>query len=110
MISRIWHGWTRHENAEAYEKLLRSEIFTSIAKRLIQGYRGIHLLRRNLGEDVEFVTIMWFDSIEAVRAFAGKDYEVAVVPPKARGLLSKFDSRSAHYEVIEQPWEKLSHQ
>jgi len=109
MISRIWHGWTRHENADAYERLLRSEIFTGIAKRSIKGYRGIHLLRRNIGEDVEFVTIMWFDSMEAVRAFAGEDYEGAVVPPKARRLLSKFDSRSAHYEVIEQPVEGPSH-
>ena len=110
MISRIWHGWTHHENADAYERLLRSEIFTGIAKRSIQGYRGIHLLRRNTGEGVEFVTIMWFDSMEAVRAFAGEDYEGAVVPPKARQLLSKFDSRSAHYEVIEQPVEGPSHQ
>lgn len=108
MISRIWHGWTRHENADAYEGLLRSEIFTGISERSIKGYRGIHLLRRNTGEDVEFVTIMWFDSMEAVRAFAGEDYEGAVVPPKARQLLSKFDSRSAHYEVIEQPVEGRS--
>jgi len=103
MISRIWHGWTHPHNADAYERLLRSEIFKGIAKRSIQGYRGIHLLRRNVGEGVEFVTIMWFDSMEAVRAFAGEDYEDAVVPPKARALLSKFDSHSAHYEVIEQP-------
>jgi heme-degrading monooxygenase HmoA len=109
MISRIWHGWTRHENADAYERLLRSEIFTGIAERSIKGYRGIHLLRRNIGEAVEFVTIMWFDSMEAVRAFAGEDYEGAVVPPKAQQLLSKFDSRSAHYEVIEQPAEGSSH-
>jgi len=103
MISRIWHGWTHPHNADAYERLLRSEIFKGIAKRSIQGYRGIHLLRRNVGEGVEFVTIMWFDSMEAVRAFAGEDYEDAVVPQKARALLSKFDSFSAHYEVIEQP-------
>ncbi len=103
MISRIWHGWTHPHNADAYERLLRSEIFKGIAERSIQGYRGIHLLRRNVGEGVEFVTIMWFDSIEAVRAFAGEDYEDAVVPPKARALLSKFDSYSAHYEVIQQP-------
>jgi heme-degrading monooxygenase HmoA len=110
MISRIWHGWTSHENADAYERLLRSEIFTGIANRSSQGYRGIHLLRRNIGEGVEFVTIMWFDSMEAVRAFAGEDYEGSVVPPKARQLLSKFDTRSAHYEVIEQPMEGPSDQ
>lgn len=99
MISRVWHGWTTRANADAYESLLKSEIFEGIQRRQIAGYRGIHLLRRNLGEEVEFITIMWFDSIEAVRAFAGQDCEVAVVPPKARALLSRFDARSQHYEV-----------
>jgi len=99
MISRVWHGWTTPANADAYEAFLKSEIFTGIQDRQIAGYRGIHLFRRNLGDEVEFVTIMWFDTIEAVRAFAGEDYEVAVVPPKARALLSRFDARSQHYEV-----------
>jgi heme-degrading monooxygenase HmoA len=103
MISRIWRGWTSHENADAYEKLLRSEIFQGIAARSIQGYQGIHLLRRDVDDGVEFVTLMWFDSLDAVRAFAGEDYEVAVVPPEARQLLSRFDSHSVHYEVIESP-------
>jgi len=99
MISRVWHGWTTPANADAYDALLKSEIFTGILNRQIAGYRGIHLFRRNLGDEVEFVTIMWFDTIEAVRAFAGEDYEVAVVPLKARTLLSRFDARSQHYEV-----------
>jgi heme-degrading monooxygenase HmoA len=99
MISRVWHGWTTPANADAYEALLKSEIFTGIQDRQIAGCRGIHLFRRNLGDEVEFVTVMWFDTIEAVRAFAGEDYEVAVVPPKARALLSRFDARSQHYEV-----------
>src|SRR4030042_4592544 len=99
MMSRVWHGWTIPANADAYESLLKSEIFTGIQNRQIAGYRGIHLFRRNLGDEVEFVTVMWFDSVEAVRAFAGEDYEVAVVPPKARALLSRFDARSQHYEV-----------
>src|SRR3990172_8087624 len=102
MISRIWRGWTSRENADAYEELLRSEIFVVIAQRSIPGYRGIHLLRRDVDDGVEFVTIMWFDSLDAVRAFAGEDYEVAVVPPQARQLLSRFDERSQHYEVREQ--------
>lgn len=103
MISRIWHGWTSRENADAYEALLRNEIFTGIEGLAIDGYRGIHLLRRDVDEGVEFVTIMWFDSLEAVRTFAGKDYEAAVVPPAARRLLARFDERSAHYDVIERP-------
>ena len=99
MISRIWHGWTVPANADAYEALLKSEIFTGIQNRHIAGYRGIHLLRRDLGDEVEFITIMWFDSLEAVRVFAGEDYEAAVVPPKARTLLARFDARSQHYTV-----------
>jgi heme-degrading monooxygenase HmoA len=99
MISRIWHGWTTLENAEAYESLLKNEIFLGIENRQIAGYKGIHLFRRNIGDEVEFITIMWFDSLEAIRAFAGKDYELAVVPPKARALLSRFDTHSQHYEV-----------
>ena len=99
MISRIWHGWTTPANADAYEALLKSEIFVGIQNRRIAGYRGIQLFRRNIADEVEFITVMWFDSIDAVRAFAGEDYEVAVVPPKARELLSRFDARSQHYEV-----------
>jgi hypothetical protein len=99
MITRIWHGWTTPANAPAYENLLRREIFTAIAERRIEGYRGISLCKRELGEEVEFVTIMWFDSLNAVRAFAGENYEVAVVPPKARAVLSRFDSVSVHYDT-----------
>jgi heme-degrading monooxygenase HmoA len=97
MISRIWYGWTSHDNAAAYQSLLETEILPSIANLQLEGYRGAHLLRRDLESQVEFVTILWFDSLEAVQNFAGDDYEVAVVPPKARALLSHFDECSAHY-------------
>ena len=99
MISRVWHGWTTPANADAYEALLKSEIFIGIKNRLIAGYRGIQLFRRSLEKEVEFVTVMWFDSLEAVKVFAGEDYEACVVPPKARALLLHFDARSQHYEV-----------
>ena len=99
MIGRIWHGWTTPENADAYESLLRHEILLGIQDRQIDGFRGIQLLRRSLATEVEFVTMMWFDSIEAIRVFAGEDYEAAVVPPQARALLSRFDERSQHYEI-----------
>jgi heme-degrading monooxygenase HmoA len=99
MISRIWHGWTTPENADLYESLLKSEVFVGIDARLIEGYRGIELFRRNVGDEVEFVTVMWFESLDAVRAFAGKDFEMAVVPPKAQALLLRYDARSQHYEV-----------
>jgi heme-degrading monooxygenase HmoA len=101
MIARIWHGWTKPENADRYEQLLKSEIFPGIAAKGVAGYRGIRLLRRPLDDEVEFITIMWFDSWEAVQRFAGDDHERAVVPPKAREVLAHFDDRSQHYEVRE---------
>ena len=101
MICRIWHGWTTPANAERYEQLLRSEIFTGIVDRNIAGFRGIDLLRRPAADGVEFTTHMWFESLEAVRAFAGADYEAAVVPLKAQALLQRYDARSAHYDVRE---------
>jgi heme-degrading monooxygenase HmoA len=99
MISRIWHGWTTPENADTYETLLKEEIFPGIHDRGMGGYRSIQLFRRDVGDEVEFVTVMWFDDLDAVHEFAGEDYEVAVVPPKARQVLSRFDERSQHYEV-----------
>jgi hypothetical protein len=99
MISRIWHGWTKPDNADAYEALLKEEIFVGIQNREIVGLHGIQLLRRDGDDEVEFVTIMTFESLAAVREFAGEDYEVAVVPLKARQVLAHFDERSQHYEI-----------
>jgi heme-degrading monooxygenase HmoA len=99
MISRIWHGYTTLENADSYEKLLKEEIFTGIKKRNIKGYKGIQLLRRQMDVETEFITIMWFDSLDSVIEFAGKEYENCVVPEKARQILSRFDFKSQHYEV-----------
>lgn len=99
MIARIWHGYTTLENADTYENLLRSEIFLEIESKNISGYSGIELLRRSLKDEVEFITIMHFESLDAVRAFAGNDYENAYVPAKARVLLKRFDAVSQHYEV-----------
>jgi antibiotic biosynthesis monooxygenase (ABM) superfamily enzyme len=101
MIARVWHGWTTPENADAYETLLNAEIFPGISAKGVQGYGGIKLLRRALGPEVEFVTIMWFDTWDAVKAFGGEDYEAAYVPAKARQVLARFDERSQHYEVRE---------
>jgi heme-degrading monooxygenase HmoA len=101
-IGRIWHGWTKPDNANRYERLLKEEIFTGIADKKVPGYRGIQLFRRPIDdEEVEFVTIMWFDSWEAVKRFAGEDYERAYVPSKAREVLARFDERSQHYEIRE---------
>jgi hypothetical protein len=103
MISRVWRGWTTAENADAYQHLLLTSILPGIRARGTAGYLGMRVDRRDTpgttGE-VEFVTTMLFDSIDAVIAFAGEQYAVAVVPPSARTLLSRFDAESAHYEVI----------
>ena len=93
---------TKPDNANRYELLLKEEIFTGIADKKVPGYRGIQLFRRPIDdEEVEFVTIMWFDSWEAVKRFAGEDYERAYVPSKAREVLARFDERSQHYEIRE---------
>jgi antibiotic biosynthesis monooxygenase (ABM) superfamily enzyme len=98
MIARIWHGWTRPENADRYEAFLRATMFPSMHR--VGGFRGVDLLRRDEGGEIAFVTITRFDSLDAVRAFAGDDYEAAVVEPEARALLSRFDDRSVHYEIV----------
>jgi len=101
VIGRIWHGWTTHENADIYENLLKTEIIPAIAAKNIKGFRNIQLLRRALNDEIEFITIMKFDTLESVKQFAGEDYETAHVPPKAREILKRFDERSQHYEVKE---------
>jgi antibiotic biosynthesis monooxygenase (ABM) superfamily enzyme len=98
VIARVWHGWTPPQNADAYEQFLRTKMFPSIHR--VPGYLGADLLRREDGDKVAFVTITRFESLESVRAFAGEDYEQAVVEPEARALLSRFDERSEHYEVV----------
>jgi antibiotic biosynthesis monooxygenase (ABM) superfamily enzyme len=100
MIARIWHGWATPENADAYETLLRTQILPRIRKA--PGCRGISLFRRGRGAEVEFVTLLLFESLEAVKAWAGDHYEVAVVPPEARKLLKRFRERSRHYEAVVQ--------
>ncbi len=102
MIGRIWHGWTKLEDADKYERLLKEEIFLAIASKKISGYKGIQLFRRPIDKnEVEFITVMLFDSVDVVKQFAGEDYERAYVPPKARELLTRFDERSQHYEIKE---------
>ncbi|SEF75812.1 antibiotic biosynthesis monooxygenase [Billgrantia desiderata] len=98
-VVRHWHGWTSCERADDYEALLRNTIIPGILDRQIAGLRRFELLRRDGDDEVEFITVMWFDSLEEVRTFAGDDYEAAVVPASARALLSRFDVRSAHFDV-----------
>ena len=101
MIARMWRGWTTRENADAYEALLRTRVLPGIHR--VAGYRGAYLLRRDVEDGVEFATITHFDGIDSVRAFAGDDLTLAVVPPEARALLSRWDERSVHYDVVQGP-------
>jgi antibiotic biosynthesis monooxygenase (ABM) superfamily enzyme len=98
VIARVWRGWTSPHDADAHEQFLRTTMFPSIHR--VPGYVGADLLRRDAGDEIAFVTITRFESLESVRAFAGEDYEQAVVEPEARALLSRFDERSEHYEVV----------
>jgi heme-degrading monooxygenase HmoA len=97
MIARVWHGYTKPEHADAYEALLKPELLPEISRA--KGYLGSYLLRRPLGAEVEFVTIMLWESINAIRAVAGPEYDTAVIPEERRKYLARFDPQAAHYEI-----------
>lgn len=102
MIARIWHGCTNLQNADAYEQLLKHEIFINIGNKNIKGYKGIELLKRIINDETQFITIMYFEDLNAVKEFAGENYEAAVVPENARRLLLRYDNTSQHYEILKQ--------
>jgi heme-degrading monooxygenase HmoA len=101
MICRLWRGWATHQNADAYERIVREQVIPGIEARRIPGFRSIDLVRRERERDVEFMTLMWFDSLDAVTAFMGDDSEVAHVPAEAQAVLADFDKRSTHYQVLD---------
>lgn len=101
MICRLWRGWTTPENAEAYERIVRGMVIPGIERRLIAGFQHIDLMRRELGQGVEFQTLMWFDDLDSIKAFVGDEVAVSHVPEAARAVLSRFDDRATHYEVID---------
>lgn len=97
MIARVWHGYTKPEHADAYEAMLKPELLPGIAK--VKGYKGSYLLRRAHANEVEFITIIFWDSVDAIRAFAGPDYEASIIPEERRNYLSRHDAKCAHYEI-----------
>ena len=99
MVARIWRGTTSFENADTYEKFLKTEFVPAVEKKNIHGYRKFQLLRKNEPGEVAFITIMWFDSLDQVKAFAGEDYDKAVVHSTAEALLKRYDDRSQHFEL-----------
>ncbi len=98
MIARVWHGYTKPEHADAYEAMLKPELLPGIGK--VKGYHSSYLLRRAVGDEIEFVTIMLWDSVDAIRAVAGPDYETAVIPEERHKYLAHYEAKSAHYEVV----------
>jgi heme-degrading monooxygenase HmoA len=98
VIARIWHGWTKAEDADGYEAHLKPELLPELSK--VKGFQASYLLRRLVGDEVEFATIILWDSIEAIRAVAGENYETAVIPEERRKYLKRFDARAAHFEVV----------
>ncbi len=97
MIARVWHGSAKPEHADTYESMLKPELLPGISKA--KGYRGSYLLRRNAGTEVEFITILLFDSIDDIKAVAGPDYEQSIIPEERRQYLLKHDAKAAHYEI-----------
>ena len=100
-IKRIWHGWTTPANADRYQALLHDEIFPGIEAKQISGYRGVELLRCDHEDEVEFVTIMRFDSLQSVIRFQGEDYARCYVPDAAKRVLKRWDQNASHYQEIE---------
>jgi heme-degrading monooxygenase HmoA len=99
MIARIWRGYTAHENADAYEKFLKTEFMPAVEKKNIPGYKKFQLLRKEEKDEVAFITIMWFESLGQIKVFAGEDYEKAVVHPTVEALLKRYDQYSQHLEL-----------
>lgn len=98
MIARVWHGYTKPEHADAYEAMLKPELLPGISK--VKGYKGSYLLRRNAGAEVEFITILLWESIDAIRAATGHaDYETSIIPEERRKYLARFDAKASHYEI-----------
>ena len=101
MICRLWRGWTTPDNADSYERIVRGEVIPGIEARKIPGFRHIDLMKRDQGREIEFQTLMWFDSLDAIIAFMGEDYAVSHVPAAAQAVLKRFDERAAHFELID---------
>lgn len=101
-VARIWRGWTTVENADAYQAVAENEVFPAIIDRDIPGLLGARLMRADdvVGGEVEFTTIIWFDSLDSVKNFMGEDYRRAHVPANAEAVLKRFDSQAAHFHIV----------
>lgn len=98
MVARVWRGTTDAANADAYESMLKPELLPGLSRA--KGFRGSYLFRRAAGDEVEFLTIILWKSLDDVRALAGPDYETAVIPEERRKHLLRYDAKATHYEVV----------
>ncbi len=98
MVARVWRGYTTPEHADTYQSMLIPEVLPGIGK--VKGYLGSYVLRRAAGDEVEFITVLLWESIDAIQAVAGPNYEKAVVPQERRPFLSRYDETAAHYDVV----------
>ena len=99
-IKRVWHGWTTKENADKYQDILLNKVLPGIEAKKISGYRKIEVLRTDHRHEIEFVTIMTYDSLENVVGLQGEDYKKCYVPDIAQKVLKRWDHEAAHYELI----------
>jgi antibiotic biosynthesis monooxygenase (ABM) superfamily enzyme len=100
-IKRVWHGWTTKENADKYQNILKREVLPGIEKKKIPGYQKIEVLRFEQENEVEFITIMTFESLQNVKDFQGENYKRCYVPDAAQKVLKRWDQEATHYELIE---------
>ena len=100
MIARIWHGATKPEHADAYESMLKPGLLPGLNQ--VPGFRGSYLMRRPNGAEVEFLTMILWESLDALKAYAGPDYELSIIPEERRQYLSQHDDCATHYEVVAQ--------
>lgn len=101
-ILRIWKGWTTHENAPIYEDMLINEVFPTVKKNGVDGLEKVSISTTKLNEEVEFFLVLQFDSLEAVKKFAGDDYEKAYIPDNAKRVLLRYETKAQHYELKEE--------
>lgn len=101
-VARIWRGWTTVENADAYQAVAENEVFPAIIQRDIPGLLGAQLMRADdvVDGEVEFTTIIWFESLASVKDFMGEDYRRAHMPDHARAVLKRFEAEASHFDVV----------
>ncbi|MET2985328.1 antibiotic biosynthesis monooxygenase [Aureibaculum conchae] len=101
-IIRTWKGWTTLENASIYENMLINEVFPTVKRNGVTGLEKVSISTRNKTDEVEFFLTLQFNSLDAVKSFAGEDYKHAYIPENAKQVLKRYDKTAEHYELKEE--------